>query len=80
MAVVAWLVSPGMDDLELRTLILETARDLPHDGGLTAVQVAEAVLDSLTPQQAEAVVAQVFEWYVQDAVDAALDILKARLN
>ena len=69
-----------MDDLELRTLILETARDLPHEDGLTAAQVAGAVLAKLPPGKMESVLFQVFEWYVQDAVDAALDILKAELN
>ena len=69
-----------MDDVELRTLILETARDLPNEGGLTAAQVAEAVLAKLPPGRMESVLFQVFEWFVQDAVDAALDILKAELN
>ena len=74
-----------MDDLELRTLILETARDLAavkeiHDAGLSAAQVAEAVLAKLPPGRMESVLFQVFEWFVQDAVDAALDILKAELN
>ena len=70
-----------MDDLELRTLILETARDLPvPEDGLTAAQVAEAVLAKLPPGRMESVLFQVFEWFVQDAVDAALDILKAELN
>ncbi len=70
-----------MDDLELRTLILETARDLPvPEAGLSAAQVAEAVLAKLPPGRMESVLFQVFEWFVQDAVDAALDILKAELN
>lgn len=70
-----------MDDLELRTLILETARRLPvPEDGLSAAQVAEAVLAKLPPGRMESVLFQVFEWFVQDAVDAALDILKAELN
>lgn len=69
-----------MIDAELRTLILETTSELPHVGGVTAAEVAEAVLAKIPQEQREAVLLQVFEWYVQDTVDAALDFLKAQLS
>jgi hypothetical protein len=68
-----------MDDAELRTLILETIRDLPR-GGFGSEELTEAVLAKLPPGKMEAVLFAVFEGYVTETVDAALDFQKARLN
>ena len=70
-----------MDDVELRTLILETAREMSvlSGGPVSSLELSRAVLIRLSPAQKAAVRLEHpgFEHFVVVTVNAALDYLKA---